>query len=900
MATLPFVTENPNKVFSALKMYSRAGQFPLDPTSVFETKAQAEAYINETGSYAYAGQVLAVLNGTLSTKDSVDVTLYVIRKDRTLQEMGRDLVFETKAAAEAYVTTNTDYLKAGTVVSVLNDSKDDYIMYVITPKKGLSKVSFDAASDLPTVSWDDIEEKPDSTTTQIDASVTFYERFSVAADTGVLSFDNKRVAYFTDLTWDNIEKKPDFASLYAAKSHTHEAADIKSIDFDNTTVSGVLPLSAIPSGAKEEVFTAESLDELATSAWLTGKSIDKNDWISVASVTDDTTKIASAKMYYVTDPTKLGTADYAQGIKEIPLGTAAAVAWANVTDKPTTVAKSGLTDALSTGNTIEDAKTASAANAGKLVKLDSTGKMRVNITGDAQSLQGKVPSDFAAAKHNHVFADITDTMDFAKITKSTLPEKAADHGITDVVLNGQVITDGINGTVDDRKGKLVQLNDEANLPVNITGSAQTLQGKVPDDFATKGHNHSYNSLTGSLDWKKIDDTTTPTTLAGYGITDGVNATTDVVTVATKNKLLKLNDDAKLPASITGSAEELQGHSAEYFATADHNHALADLTGKLDWSKIEGTPTSVDGYGITDAVKSGEVVTTATANKILKLDANKKLPASITGDAATVGGRTAASFADASHTHAMSEVTGLTDEISGIKGNAATETGSTVSYIDLSKTTFKGKISLDNIPAGALERMEIVASVDAMLLLTAAKVQQGDLVKVKADKAADQKVYYVKDEKLLSSDGTTPGDIKAFEEFPMGTAASVPWSGVTDAPDFANLYAAKDHTHTAAEVGAVPTTDVVTKATANKILKLDANGKLPTSITGDAATLEGNKASAFAKASHTHTASEITDFTTAVNNILTPAIDAKGHVVVGSVAPASAKDLNKNDMYIQLL
>lgn len=45
---------------------------------------------------------------------------------------------------------------------------------------------------------------------------------------------------------------------------------------------------------------------------------------------------------------------------------------------------------------------------------------------------------------------------------------------------------------------------------------------------------------------------------------------------------------------------------------------------------------------------------------------------------------------------------------------------------------------------------------------------------------------------------------------------------------------------ASEVGAVPTTDVVTTATASKILKLDANSKLPASITGNA---DGNAATA---------------------------------------------------------
>lgn len=48
------------------------------------------------------------------------------------------------------------------------------------------------------------------------------------------------------------------------------------------------------------------------------------------------------------------------------------------------------------------------------------------------------------------------------------------------------------------------------------------------------------------------------------------------------------------------------------------------------------------------------------------------------------------------------------------------------------------------------------------------------------------------------------------------------------------------TLTSSDIGAVPTTDVVTAATASKILKLDANSKLPASITGNA---DGNSASA---------------------------------------------------------
>ena len=55
---------------------------------------------------------------------------------------------------------------------------------------------------------------------------------------------------------------------------------------------------------------------------------------------------------------------------------------------------------------------------------------------------------------------------------------------------------------------------------------------------------------------------------------------------------------------------------------------------LNWDAIEEKPTTLAGYGITDAVNSDMIVDVPTANKVLKLDANGKLPTDITGNAAT--------------------------------------------------------------------------------------------------------------------------------------------------------------------------------------------------------------------------------------------------------------------------
>lgn len=185
----------------------------------------------------------------------------------------------------------------------------------------------------------------------------------------------------------------------------------------------------------------------------------------------------------------------------------------------------------------------------------------------------------------------------------------------------------------------------------------------------------------SLDWSKIT-TGKPTTLSGYGITDAVNVS-EVVTSPAPNKILKLDGNSKLPASITGNADG-NAATASKLQTARTISLSGDVTGSvsfdgsanvtiattlansgvtagtytkvtvdakgrvtsgttlsasdipgLDWSKIiSGKPTTLAGYGITDAVNISEVVATPQANKILKLDSGGNLPTSITGNAAT--------------------------------------------------------------------------------------------------------------------------------------------------------------------------------------------------------------------------------------------------------------------------
>lgn len=124
-------------------------------------------------------------------------------------------------------------------------------------------------------------------------------------------------------------------------------------------------------------------------------------------------------------------------------------------------------------------------------------------------------------------------------------------------------------------------------------------------------------------------------------------------------------------------------------------------------------------------------------------------------------------ANSSHTHGNSDITG----------------------IDGSKIT-SGTIDLARLPQGALERLTVVADDTARFKLTSSTIQKGDTVKV----TSTGKMYYVVDETKLSSEA-------GYEVYAAGTAASVPWSGVTGKP---STYTPSSHTHTKSQISDFPT------------------------------------------------------------------------------------------------
>lgn len=243
-------------------------------------------------------------------------------------------------------------------------------------------------------------------------------------------------------------------------------------------------------------------------------------------------------------------------------------------------------------------------------------------------------------------------IDSAIDTKISASEKGVANGVATLDTNGTIPVSQLPSTVKE----LRVVNDIAarNALTAFEGLSVYVKDATGDATVTEGSaTYIYDgtawvktsegeSLDVVLDWANLQGV--PTTLAGFGITDAVNSS-DVVDVASANKILKLNSEAKLPADVAGNADTasklqiarsvtLSGDvsaesvfdgsddleltvtlptistsgtytkvtiNAKGQVTAGSALVAGDIP-NLDWSKITtGIPTTLTGYGITDAL-----------------------------------------------------------------------------------------------------------------------------------------------------------------------------------------------------------------------------------------------------------------------------------------------------------
>lgn len=147
-------------------------------------------------------------------------------------------------------------------------------------------------------------------------------------------------------------------------------------------------------------------------------------------------------------------------------------------------------------------------------------------------------------------------------------------GKSDKTHTHSVKINGVTKTIAATGGTAVDLG--TYLTSHQSLAAYLKSADAEKTYSKLGHTHAFSEITGK-----------PTTLAGYGVTDGVNTVT-----------LSGSGNAVTSASIDGHTLTLTKGTT--FSVNGHTHTFASLTSK---------PTTIAGYGITDAYTKAQVNST---------------------------------------------------------------------------------------------------------------------------------------------------------------------------------------------------------------------------------------------------------------------------------------------------
>lgn len=297
-------------------------------------------------------------------------------------------------------------------------------------------------------------------------------------------------------------------------------------------------------------------------------------------------------------------------------------------------------------------------------------------------------------------------------------------------------------------------------------------------------------------------------------------------------------------------------------TSAHGLMTAAMVTKLNGIASGANKTTVDSELSSTSTNpvQNKVINTALAGKANSSHGNH-VPATQTANNATflrndntwakvtpanIGAQPAGSYAATSHTHDDRYYTEseINTKLNGKANSSHTHGNGDITSLDAGKIT-SGIISIDRLPQGALERLTVVADDTARFKLTSSTIQKGDTVKV----TSSGKMYYVVDETKLSSEA-------GYEVYAAGTAASVPWSGVTGKP---STYTPSSHTHTKSQI-----TDFPSSMKNPNSLTISLNGTSQGAYDGSttksinvtpssigAAAANHNHDSVYSKLGHTH-------------------------------------------------
>jgi hypothetical protein len=369
------------------------------------------------------------------------------------------------------------------------------------------------------------------------------------------------------------------------------------------------------------------------------------------------------------------------------------LAWSKISSTPTTLAGYGITDAINTSSTSQT-KNGNLTIVGTLTATDVvlTGSgttittTNLSVTDsliylsdeqfDSDSIDIGIYGAYGDINPGHYHTGlvrdasdsgkwklisgapepVSNVVDFTGVTYDTLKVGAIEVTSTGLVtnlnaekLNGQSASyynnaANLTGTIPSTVlGNSSYYIGTTSIALNRASASQTLIGVSIDGNAATVTNGVYTSGTYSnpswitgLAWSKISST--PTTLAGYGITDAASSAGTFYIGTTSIGINRASASQTLTGvSIDGNAATVT--NGVYSSGSYSNPSW--ITG-LAWSKISSTPTTLAGYGITDALDTSSTAQTKSGNLTVSSLISTTLVSSSSREAMLVSGSAASS------------------------------------------------------------------------------------------------------------------------------------------------------------------------------------------------------------------------------------------------------------------
>ena len=535
----------------------------------------------------------------------------------------------------------------------------------------------------------------------------------------------------------------------ADSSHTHSASDITSgtlntdripnLDASKIT-SGTIDIARLPAGALERLVTVA--DQTARFN-LTTNDVQLGDTVK---------QLDTGIMYYVIDTSNLNSES---GYTEYTAGSATSVPWSGVTGKPSaftpsshTHSASDITSGLSsvaTSGSYSDltnkpsipSKTSDLTNDSGFITsvdwsdvnnkpsipvidpaLNSTSTNGVQNKVIKTALDGKADSS-----HTHVASDITSGLasvatsgSYADLNnKPSIPSKTSD------LTNDSGFITSVDWS---------DVNNKPNIPT-VNNATLTIQR----------NGATVKTFTANASANVTADITVPTKTSDLTNDSNFVASTDLASVATSGSYADLSNKPTIPVidsalsstSTNGLQNKVIKTALDGKANSTHTHSASDITSGLatvatsgSYNDLSNKPTIPTVNNATLTIqKNGTTVKTFTANASSNVTANITVPTKV------------------------SELDNDSNYLTSVPN------------LDASKIT-SGTIDIARLPAGALERLVVVADETARFALTTSSVQLGDVVK----QTDTGMMYMVVDESKLNSSA-------GYEEFTAGSATNVP-------------------------------------------------------------------------------------------------------------------------------